>query len=539
MLASRLHWRFLIGLIVALVASAWLAPRWVPAPDLQENRVLAARPDWPRRVQEVAAFSRAFDAYVADHFPSRPHLIGVLNRLRMLFGVSGSSSVIVGRQGWLFLDDGSHLGPARGAPPPSAEQVRGWLGVLAGRTEWARAHGAYYLVVTAPVKEAVYPQYGPAWFRAPNPERPTVLVPKLARDSGAGDVLYLYPEIARETAAGPRTYSLHDTHWNSYGAYAGYVGLMTHLEALGLTEGPKPLSFFNKVERPKAHWPRDLARMLGVASFVDFEFPHYDSPLRPRIRTTYLTEVQDWTAPLVIDTGETGKPTLLMSRDSFSVELLPFLFSHFTRIVLTHNKDGFWRPDFIARFKPDIVLLEAVEWHFAEALGADTPPAAAALGAGPPPSAEAAERIDRVLAATMPNARRSEMTPPGRATMALMAVAKPETRCNVETARLTAGAGEAATFTASGWIAPQGGSGASDGFVALKGLGGTRVAALPVDEPRPDVVAYLKDATAGQSGFAVTSRLRDLPPGAYAVTVYRNTRNGWVACPARQMLTAR
>src|SRR5206468_9812110 len=100
--ASRTHWRLLVATILILIVAAWLTPRFVSPPDIQENRKLAAAPDWPRRLEEVRAFRKAADAYVADHFPARPYLISALNRLRMLAGVGGSNRVIIGRQGWLF-----------------------------------------------------------------------------------------------------------------------------------------------------------------------------------------------------------------------------------------------------------------------------------------------------------------------------------------------------------------------------------------------------------------------------------------------------
>jgi hypothetical protein len=117
-LASRFHWRLLTLTIVVLVAAAWLAPRFVRPPDIQENRVLATKPDWPSHLSDLDAFRKAVDAYVADHFPARPHLIGGLNRLRMMAGVSGSRRVIIGRDGWLFFDDDTHLGAARQRQQP-------------------------------------------------------------------------------------------------------------------------------------------------------------------------------------------------------------------------------------------------------------------------------------------------------------------------------------------------------------------------------------------------------------------------------------
>ena len=164
MLASRLHWGLLIGTILVLMAAAWLAPRWVPAPSIQENRVLAAAPAWPRRLEDIKTFRQGADAYVADHFPIRTYLIAVLNRVRMMVGVSGSSRVIVGRNGWLFFDNDSHMGAARGDPPMVGPEVRQWLITLAGRTEMLKARGVPYLVVSPPSKEVIYPQFGPAWY---------------------------------------------------------------------------------------------------------------------------------------------------------------------------------------------------------------------------------------------------------------------------------------------------------------------------------------------------------------------------------------
>ena len=106
------------------MGAAFVAPLWVPLPDLQEDRVLAGPPLWPSRIEDIRAFCKAADAYVGDQFPPRPHLIGVLNRLRMLARVSGSNRVIVGRDGWLFYDDGSHLGAARNDPKISGSDIR-------------------------------------------------------------------------------------------------------------------------------------------------------------------------------------------------------------------------------------------------------------------------------------------------------------------------------------------------------------------------------------------------------------------------------
>ena len=277
MLASRLHWRLLIGTILVLMAAAWIAPRFVPPPELRENRVLATAPAWPKHWRDPRARSgRRADAYVADRFQAAAVSDRrALNRLRMLAGVSGSERVLVGRDGWLFTDDGTHMGATRGDPPMTGQETRDWLLTLAARTESLRARGAPYLVLSPPVKEAVYPHgMRPAWFHgAPAPERATIVLPRLARESGAGEVLYLQPPLAALFGRGGRPAARHDTHWTGSGAYISYAALMNRLHGLGLAEAPRPRSDFEP--RPAGpHGPRDLASMLGVTSFVDLDAPH-------------------------------------------------------------------------------------------------------------------------------------------------------------------------------------------------------------------------------------------------------------------------
>ncbi len=537
MLASRTHWRLLVGTILILIAAAWIAPRFVRAPDIQENRVLAARPDWPKGLGDFKGFRKGADAYVADNFPVRPHLIGLLNRLRMMIGVSGSNRVIVGRDGWLFFDDDSHLGAARGDPPLEGPQVRAWLSTLAGRTEAVRAAGATYMVLSPPVKETVYPRHGPVWFVGPSPSRLAQTLPTYARVAQAGDVLYLQPQVAAATRAGQNTFSLHDTHWTSYGAYAGYVGMMDRLHALGVADAPRPLSDFTKVELQGVARPRDLALMLGVSSFVNLDYPNLEDPaaMKKIQRITFLGPRQDWTAPQAVDTGELGKPVLLMTRDSFSNALMPFLYSHFSRIILAHNQDGFWRQDLIDRFKPDIVVLEVLESGLR-----------VAVGDGPAPSPAALARIDHVLG-TAPalKAARTEapampsLTPTAAKLAAIFAAAKPTPNCNLEVATLTPGVGGEATLTVSGWISELGPSITSpDGYLSLRGPSVDLSGPVRVNGKRPDVAAFFKVPTGAESGFLGTYFIRKLQAGAYTATTYRRAPGGWIACPGKQSLSA-
>lgn len=374
------HWKRLIAGTVLLLGAALVVPQFVRAPDLVENRKLADAPARPQDVEGLAAFRKGADAYVADHFPGRAHLIGLLNFLRYKLGDSGSPRVVVGRDGWLFYDNGDHMAAADGTWRLKPQEVRTWLRILAGRTEAMRAQGATYLVLVPPDKEDVYPQYMPSWFHL-DPDRNAVRLSRLATAAQAGEVLYLGPYMTRPARWGLKLYEPYETHWTGLGAYEGYAALMQRLQAMGAVhEGPRPLEAFTEIAQGPSS-PRNLALMLGIASFVSNDYPQFDDPAAEhQLTTSWLSDQHDWTKPRVVDTGEVGKPVLLMTMDSFSNALLPFLYGHFSRIVLAHHQDGPWRQDLIDRFKPNVVIGEVLEsgLPFEMGSGPDASPAALA-----------------------------------------------------------------------------------------------------------------------------------------------------------------
>jgi hypothetical protein len=391
------HWRALTGACLAVLAAGLVLPGSLDPPKLQENREPAQAPSPPRSASELRAWPKAMDAFVTDGFPARKHLISVLNYLRYRTGVSGASQVIVGRDGWLYYDNGSHLGAARNEPTFTDAQARAWLAGLAGQTEWLKARGIQHLLLVGPDKEMIVPEHGPAWFEGPDPNRPAPLLTRLNATADAGAIVDPSPVLRQQSRWGLNVYNPYETHWTGLGAYQAYVMVMRRLAAAGITDGPRPLAAFEEITDDPFK-PRNLSEMLGIASFVDADYQQFRDP-ETKSTTVWLTDKRDWTAPQIIETGHAGKPVLLLLRDSFSLALLPFLEGHFSRIVIYHHQDGFWRPDLIERFKPDIVMFEVIESSLPYVM------------AGSPPASDAAQaRINGALGAPhrlRPEPRRS------------------------------------------------------------------------------------------------------------------------------------
>lgn len=376
-----------IWLSVSLVAilAAMHFPKWLgPEPDLAENRVLVSFPAWPADAAGWMAFPKAVDAYVQDRFPARGRLIAWLNLLRYRVGDSGSSRVIVGRHGWLFYDDGSQLGAARASIPLTDAEAARWVRTLAARTQRLAQQDVTYLVLVPPMKERVYPEHAPAWFVDGGPETDALRLSREARDAGHDTVVYLLPDVLRAKYESPPAYSRFDTHWTGFGAHRAYLALADRLRGSKAEIEAWPIERYRQLPMQPHAGPRDLGLMLGIAGFVRQEYPQHEfSEIGREPKATYLTERHDWTGDRVIDTGRPG-PVLLWTGDSFSNELLPFLYPHFSRMVVAHNQEGYFREDLIAAYKPDVVVTEVLESGVRHAMNPSLEPMSAATATAPP-----------------------------------------------------------------------------------------------------------------------------------------------------------
>jgi alginate O-acetyltransferase complex protein AlgJ len=60
-------------------------------------------------------------------------------------------------------------------------------------------------------------------------------------------------------------------------------------------------------------------------------------------KTIFLSERKDWTVPQILLTGAAAGKTLPWIRDSFGSEMLLILKRHFSKIIMVHLQDGFFR----------------------------------------------------------------------------------------------------------------------------------------------------------------------------------------------------
>ena len=327
---------------------------------LEENRVLASRPEWKLNAAELARYPARFEAYFNDQFGFRRRLIHWLNTVKVAaLGVSPSPKVILGRNGWLFYGD-VDLQYYRTLRPLTAAQLDDWQNRLESRRDWLAAREIPYLVVIAPIKSTIYPEYMPrAYNRVHGETRLDQLMAHLNAHSNLA-ILDLR-EPLMEAKSHDQVFYRTDTHWNNRGAYVGYKEIMTvlcrwlpQLEAI-------PVSAFEESDYSEPG--RDLPLILGMRPYF---WDHYVD-LR-MIRTNLAHEVQPgppagklWTRgpDMLFEQPDKRLPRAVMFRDSYATWLIPLLAENFSHILYSWQYT--FNYEIVERERPAVVIQEMAE----------------------------------------------------------------------------------------------------------------------------------------------------------------------------------
>ena len=347
-----------------IIIVVFLAALWMPILQMNlhfykefdnlENRELARPPDL--RLSRLDRWPAECNAYVSDHFGMRPDLIRWNSILRLnLLGVSPVESVIPGKDSWLFyrseaLDDGDSINDYMGAIPLSGKELAGMQRVLEeNRREFSQS-GIVYLVVIAPNKNTVYGEYLPdeiGKFKAAS--RLDQFMAHMRARSGV-EIIDLREPLIRAKEELP-TYMKTDSHWNSYGAYVGYVEIMRSLSSRIPGVDIAPASIVgDRVTVERSLPGGDLPQMLFMQDLVP-EDNHTKFDLAP-----------------VPEAPPLG--TLIFRHDSFGDNLYPFLTPMFREII---NIAPFAPFDFeaVKSRRPQVVLHIFVERYLPQAVHGD------------------------------------------------------------------------------------------------------------------------------------------------------------------------
>ena len=326
-----------------------------------ENRSLAALPARSDLWRAPARYGAALAAHVRDAVPFRDALIRANNRWRLaLFGESPVTGAIVGREDWLFYNLEWALEDYLNVLPLSEADLAAMVRVQTERRDWLAARGIDYLIVIAPNKERVYPEYMPPHLRPRQvPSRLAQVLPRL-RQAGLA-VLDLHEPLMAAKAS-QRTYMKTDTHWNRFGGLIGAVAIVEALRPGHANLAALDVSDYAVVEEDRPGG--DLAEMLLMPDVWRERdiVAHKRGPwlAREALPGAYPDPADHPDrARLAMETDHADWPRAVLFHDSFARGMQSYAAEAFSRSVFlwTHS----FVPEVIAAERPDVVVLEVVE----------------------------------------------------------------------------------------------------------------------------------------------------------------------------------
>jgi hypothetical protein len=326
--------------------------RFFPELESMENRELAEKPTG--EFSSMEEFAEGWERYFVDNFGFRPHLIRWNSILKLnLLKVSPVPGVILGKDSWLFynsevLGDGNTVNDFRGTIPlKPTELVKLQRRLEANQRTFARRNIAY-LVAIVPNKSTIYSEYLPDNIRK---FRDTTRLDQLVeymREHSSVKILDLRNTLIKAKSRYP-VYWKSDSHWNSYGAYVGYVQIMRRLSARLPALPIVPIEE-GRVIIERSPSGGDLAQMLFLQDA--------------------WAEENNTTFSLDMGHSKPQMGTLIFRHDSFGDALYPFLHCSFSKLV---NIAPFapYRLETIFHEQPQVVLHVFAERYITQAIHDD------------------------------------------------------------------------------------------------------------------------------------------------------------------------
>ena len=128
-----------------------------------ENRVLAEFPEISR--ENFQEYPEAIEEYINDHAAFRSQFLSLNAGINLsLFCSVDNTSVIRGKDGWYFFDNGISVQDYRGQNLYSETELVEIVSKVLETDEYFENLGIEFAIILAPNKEEIYGEYMPTWY---------------------------------------------------------------------------------------------------------------------------------------------------------------------------------------------------------------------------------------------------------------------------------------------------------------------------------------------------------------------------------------
>lgn len=330
---------YAFGLIVLAPTLLWPQAQEISA-EFEENRDKAKLPAlkaaWRAPVEVISGFRD----YYNDNFPFREAAIAMDSAIRFKgLGVDWKNRVCVGQDGWMFLRETRQHAPVTlPVPAFSREQLNQWLDVFAQRKAFVEGRGAEYFVVVAPNKASVYPDMRPGNLQGAVPDTRLRQLQKGMLERGIG-CIPLTEALREARSEVSEIYYRTDTHWNAIGAGYAARRIFTRLGYRSAADSiSRALGTTGQASFEPHAFTGDLLRLLGATGMPRehwMTFTPADGFDWQRTDASQYVDVQlpEYMHAFATTRDDLSLPTAVIYRDSFCLDLQPFLSQAFARAV--------------------------------------------------------------------------------------------------------------------------------------------------------------------------------------------------------------
>lgn len=325
----------------------------------KENRTLA---EWKPLLDSNSKlnfnFGQDVNNYFSDRFFLRNVLIKIYYNQFIINKNLRTKKVIKGKENWLFHGVISAINMYKKENLFSDENLKDVAKLLSDYDKYCKKNGKKFYFYIAPSKSMIYDEFYSEVI-TPSKDKTTSLAFQLTnylKENTDVKVVYPYYEL-RKNKDKDLLYWKTDTHWNEHGAYIGYQVLMDEINK-DLNLKRFNVSKYVEVQEQSGDLNKNLPKSLRIKEFSKYKKPYVSENDYFCQKTQSATDIQNCT-------GHLNNKTLLVIRDSFTINLIPYLASTFKK------SKYIWQDtvDFNLMPEADVVIFEIVEVSLPRLIG--------------------------------------------------------------------------------------------------------------------------------------------------------------------------
>ncbi len=289
------------------------------------------------------------ERYLDDRVFGRHTYLSIYNNLNLNMlttAFKADNSFFMGKDGWGFLGNYYDvLDYTLNVDPVSDKEINIVLQKLKTLNDIAKEHNIPFVVLIAPNKQSIYPEYLPSWVKPRSDYRLGEIIYDKAKANGL-NVVYpkkaLWDEKTKAAKEDKRLYWSDDSHWNKYGAFIAFKDLWASVLDLG--SYPSFLDFIHleQIERKKIGDIRIMAKLSSYyADTVEYDYIISNEDKKSIKKAKHLLNIND-------SFSEAHMPLYDMAFDKVT---------HFPWETYTLEK----YKQAIETLKPDLIIYEIVE----------------------------------------------------------------------------------------------------------------------------------------------------------------------------------